>query len=189
MVCVQPLCKGKDIGGHHAHFGTCRIAFKLYFLFLGKSRMFSCLRMPMSQFIVVGKSASKAWLLTELQGIVALRHVAIGESAPLFGHGRERLGSLRWPRERWEVVQELGNGRCEVCKHPWSEKCLGSVGVGPTCETVIILWYWCHVGCGADVSALCPVFFFCQSPFRSRSSKRERAMCVQHTERNRRSRR
>ena len=30
--------------------------------------------------------------------------------------------------------------------------------------------------------------FFCQSPFRSRS-KRERAMCVQHTERNRRSRR
>ena len=42
-------------------------------------------------------------------------------------------------------------------------------------------------GSGAGVSGLRPVFG--QSSLRSRSSKRERAMCVQHTERNRRSRR
>ena len=45
---------------------------------------------------------------------------------------------------------------------------LENISVGPSCETVRILWCWCHVGCGADVSALCPVFvffFFANRPF------------------------
>ena len=54
------------------------------------------------------------------------------------------------------------------------------------CQDPLVL-----VSCGVWRRCVCSVssFFFCQSPFRSRSSKRERAMCVQHTERNRRSRR
>ena len=56
---------------------------------------------------------------------------------------------------------------------------------GEHCETVKIRWYWCHVGCGADVSDLCPVFrlfFFANRPFAA-DHQSESARCVSNTRR------
>ena len=59
---------------------------------------------------------------------------------------------------------------------------LENIGVGPTCEPVSIHLCWCHVG----ALQMCVICVW-QSRLHSRSSTRERAMCVQHTERNCRS--
>ena len=65
---------------------------------------------------------------------------------------------------------------------------LENIGVGPTCETVNIHLCWCHVG-ALQMCDLCLVTFWANRAFTADHQRESARWCVQHTERNCRSRR